>query len=345
MIFLSIEDILDKKNVLNILKELYIKDEVIDIDKNHKDLKIEKAKVIIIDYNEEKIKEYQKYKKILIVKLKSNLIKKNKNISTLLYKKNIYTYNSKNELREILTYIYKQEKRNKLIFAFLTVIILCIFSFLTYNQNKKLLMSKKVLQEKKINKEELLNKNKNENIIFLGDSLTELYELDKYFKDIPLVNSGTCGFTTEDIIKNLKDYVYIYNPTKVILLIGTNDFTLTNDSNEEIVERIKHIINEISKYRPKTEIFIESLYPINNNEDESKVDMKMVRDRTNERIQEINSTLEEYCKSNNIKYIDMYNELTDEEGNLNIEYTVDGLHVNNEGYEIITKKLKKYIEE
>ena len=103
MIFLSIEDILDKKNVLNILKELYIKDEVIDIDKNHKDLKIEKAKVIIIDYNEEKIKEYQKYKKILIVKLKSNLIKKNKNISTLLYKKNIYTYNSKNELREILT--------------------------------------------------------------------------------------------------------------------------------------------------------------------------------------------------------------------------------------------------
>ena len=49
------------------------------------------------------------------------------------------------------------------------------------------------------------------------------------------------------------------------------------------------------------------------------------------------------CKDNNIEYINLYDELVDKDGNLNIDYTKDGLHMSEEGYEVITKKLKKYL--
>ena len=51
-----------------------------------------------------------------------------------------------------------------------------------------------------------------------------------------------------------------------------------------------------------------------------------------------------YCSKNNITYIDIYNELRDEDGNLKLEYTKEGLHMSDDGYKIITKKLKKYVE-
>ena len=40
----------------------------------------------------------------------------------------------------------------------------------------------------------------------------------------------------------------------------------------------------------------------------------------------------------------MYDELVDKNGNLKLEYTKEGLHMSDDGYKIITKKLKKYVE-
>ena len=43
--------------------------------------------------------------------------------------------------------------------------------------------------------------------------------------------------------------------------------------------------------------------------------------------------------------VDLYNKLIDDDGNLNISYTKDGLHISSEGYECITKELMKYIKD
>ena len=39
----------------------------------------------------------------------------------------------------------------------------------------------------------------------------------------------------------------------------------------------------------------------------------------------------------------MYSLLEDKDGNLKLEYTNEGLHMSDEGYEVITKELKKYM--
>ncbi len=352
MIFISVKDDIEQRNIIKIIKEVGIKEKIVTVKKtpklSKKDLK--SINIIITDYNENFIKKLQKYNKEIVVylgKRSSKIYKENE----ILYNKKTNTYFLKNELREILTFYIKKKNIKKFILIFLLAIflvsVLILFLF-KINQLELKVEEKEPLVETK--KEEKLKKPnmqlKYENIVFLGDSLTNLYNLTKHFPDIPVINSGTCGFVTDDILKNLGNYVYIYNPTKVFILIGTNDISLTDNTNEEILANIKKIVNEIQKYRPKAHIYVESLYPINNNNEKyEKIDMDKVKDRDNLRIKEINKLIYEYCQENKLEYINMYDELVDDNNNLNIEYTTDGLHMTEAGYDVITKKIMLYIKD
>ena len=177
------------------------------------------------------------------------------------------------------------------------------------------------------------------NYLFLGDSITEMYDLEKYFPDDPVVNSGVGGNTTDDILEDMQQRVYQYNPSKVFLLIGTNDLQVEK-SVDEIVDNIKKIVEGIKENRPEAKIYLESIYPVNRNFENSGA-----QDRHNEDIKEINKKIEEYCMEEDLTYIDLYSVLEDENGDLRAEYTNEGLHLSEEGYDIVTETLKKYLYE
>ncbi len=180
--------------------------------------------------------------------------------------------------------------------------------------------------------------------VFLGDSITDFYDLENYYGDLPVVNSGISGNCYEDLLDNIDSRVIQYNPTKVFILIGTNDIAFTEITNEELTDKIIEICDAIKKEKKKTDIYVESIYPINNHaEDDDKIDIGMVNRRENKRIMEINKLLEEKVKKNKYYYIDMYDLLVDENGDLDINYTTDGLHISDEGYQVITKKIKDII--
>lgn len=243
---------------------------------------------------------------------------------------------------------YKRKRifyKDKYFIALVVVLVLLIINLfaLAYYKNKekqaRIELQKK--QEEKLKAIENKEKKKYTDIVLLGDSLTDYYDLDKYY-DIDLINSGVAGWTTDDILNNLDEKVFKYYPKKLILLIGTNDLVYEKDV-EYITKNIKKIVEKIKKKRPYTKIYIESLYPVNNTDSE-KIDKNMVKGRKNSDIKEINKSLEKYCKKNKYTYINMYDELVDKNGNLKLEYTKEGLHMSDDGYKIITKKLKKYVE-
>lgn len=176
-----------------------------------------------------------------------------------------------------------------------------------------------------------------ENIVFLGDSITDFYDLDKYYEGYHVVNSGIGGNQTKDILDDMNGRVYQYNPSKIFILIGTNDLH-DGKSVEEISDNIKQIVDEIVKNRPETKIYLESIYPVNKDINEVAVGT-----RTNSDITEINNLLEDFCEEKDINYVDIYNLLTDDDGNLSNEYSNDGLHLNDKGYEVVTDKIKEYL--
>lgn len=181
-----------------------------------------------------------------------------------------------------------------------------------------------------------------ENIVFFGDSITEVYKVDEFFPKRNVINSGISGDRTENLLERMDD-VYRYNPSKVFLLIGINDLN-REKSIDEITKNIQKIINNIKANRKYTKIYIESVYPINRNVFEEK-DYSFNEKINNDIIKELNNKIKILCKENKIQYIDVYNSLLDNDGNLKDIYTNEGLHLSDLGYFKVTTSLNKYINE
>ena len=183
-----------------------------------------------------------------------------------------------------------------------------------------------------------------DNYVFLGDSITDWYDLDKYFEGLPVVNSGVSGYSTSNILNNMNKMVYQYNPSKVFILIGINDLELKVDD-DVVVNNIRKIVQGIKKNRRYAKIYVESIYPINNSDDD-KIEGSIINgNRKNSDIIDINNKLVKLAEEEGVTYIDLYKELVDSDGLLKIEYTVDGLHLSSEGYEKVTEVLREYINE
>lgn len=264
------------------------------------------------EFDEENTKIYGK-----IRKTKSSSVNINKRIKEIIDVKNKYKLK------------YKVFLSLFILMIFISLMITAFF-YNFYNNNPKI-------------ETEVIEKTiAPENVVFLGDSITNYYELEKYYDDTTnLVNSGINSNTTTDILNDMKKRVYQYNPSKVFILIGTNDIK-HNVSKEEIINNIKKIINEIKENRPYCKIYIESIYPINNTDD-SKINHVKVASRTNETIKDVNAEIKKLAEELDIIYIDLYKTLADENGNLKLDYTVEGLHISEEGYKVITKELNKHL--
>lgn len=181
-----------------------------------------------------------------------------------------------------------------------------------------------------------------ERIIFLGDSLTEFYRIEEFFHTYNPYNRGIAGDKTMDVLERLETNVIDLKPSKVFLQIGTNDLAgLKKASKEAVIENIKKILRRLQEALPRAELYFLSLYPINKKA--KFFSIFFVLSRNNKDIKAINEQIETFCKTNNISYIDVYSHLLDEKGNLNKNYTIEGLHLNFEGYKKITGILRPYL--
>ena len=173
-----------------------------------------------------------------------------------------------------------------------------------------------------------------DNFVFLGDSITNGYNLDEYYPEYPTVKSGVNGYKTQDILNNMNKMVYIYNPSKVFLLIGINDIH-SGKSKEYIINNIEKIIDNIKENRKNAKIYVESIYPVNS---------KMRSNSKNDFTIEVNKAIKKLCKEKNIVYINIHDLLTDNNGDLKKKYTTDGLHLSEDGYKVVTKEITKYLQ-
>lgn len=361
MIYLSLKNEKEKRNIIKVVKELHINCNIYEISSKYKK-KFKKSKVVICTYNPQEIKKYIAQKKIIIVNLNNSVEEE------FVCKKNVYAYNTNNELKLILKCVFdslenlkKAKKVSIITFTTIFLSFLCIgnycginfFESSNNNVQKELTNEKEKIQkaqDKTIDKEaKNINKRRNfdlkkENIVFYGDSITDYYDLEKYYKNIPVINSGTAGYQTKNLLSDIDKSVVQYNPSKVFILIGTNDIAFTNLDDEEIADNIIAIATKIKEKRPNAQIFIESIYPISK-EDNDLINLEMVNVRDNKRIKNINSLVKEMCDKEKYVYIDLYEKLVNKDDNLNLEYAADGLHINDKGYKYITKELLKYIYE
>ena len=163
-------------------------------------------------------------------------------------------------------------------------------------------------------------------VVFLGDSLTEGYDLKTYYPEYNVVNRGIGGDTTFGLEERLQVSAYDINPKMIMMLIGANNFGTMMDNYENIVISLKENL-------PNCDITLLSL-------------TSMTKDwgRNNQKAQNNNIKIKEYANKYNLRYLDLYNPLLDEATNeLRLEYTTDGGHFTPQGYEVITSVIKPVI--
>lgn len=202
--------------------------------------------------------------------------------------------------------------------------------------------SNKQKEPRQLEKQSIKQLKKHENIVILGDSITELYPIDEAYGSLPVVKSGVSGYKTTDILSRIESMAYQYNPTKLFLLIGINDVAYETDDKKvnQTISNIEKIIKKIRKNRSETKIYVQSLYPINRELNDNKINEDI-----NEAIIYMNKKIKKYCKEKNITYINVHDELIDDDGNFAEKYTNDGIHPNTLGYVAITRVLSPYIYE
>lgn len=249
---------------------------------------------------------------------------------------------SEKKIEEIKNVFNKVETNNKLNpwkYASILLVVLFLISGLGFfTQKNTVKASKNENIELKNNVEP---EKKKEQYLFLGDSIFEQYNVVEFFKGYDVINSGVGGATTTQVLENLDTRVFKYNPTTIFLLIGTNDLSI-EVKEEKVAENIKEIVEKIKEKLPDVKINILSIFPINNTNNE-KIINKYFETKSNENINKTNDLIKEYCKENDIEYIDMTKVLKDDEENLRLSYTIEGLHITDLGYHFITNELLKYM--
>lgn len=168
------------------------------------------------------------------------------------------------------------------------------------------------------------------NIAMLGNSITEMAgDWNILLSRDDVRNSGQGGYVTGQMLWIIDTCVVQAYPKACFILAGINDITLKIPV-ETIFENYKTIIR-ILHTNQITPIVQSTLYQ--RNSPGSNVKVRMLNDR-----------LQTYCLENNIRYIDLNQHLSDENG-LVKEYTTDGTHLTTEGYAVWAKVLKSFIKQ
>ncbi|MBU1142605.1 MAG: hypothetical protein KKH92_03060 [Firmicutes bacterium] len=197
---------------------------------------------------------------------------------------------------------------------------------------------KKIIEEdyqRKVKKFEQMSEQGKATLI--GDSMVAYLNLSKFGLEKEMINQGIAGDTTLGVL-NRVHLVSRLNPKIVIISVGSNDMVLTDLTFDETVKNILKVKKEIES-DTNAKVYVMSLTPVLR--DHEITNSMYVSNRTNQDISYINHQLKE--RINETEFINIYDDLIDNDGNLNYHYTTDGIHLNHKGYEHYTKHIKNII--
>jgi len=156
---------------------------------------------------------------------------------------------------------------------------------------------------------------------------------------------GIGGDVTDGLLKRMDESIFDLEPKKVFINIGTNDISRPEYKRERLMSRYRKILMQIQARLPETKIYVMSYYPVNR--ELPGADPEAVKAqfgaRTNAELKEVNVEVEKMAEELGCTYINVFDCLLDEKGNLKAEYTIEGMHMYANGYAVVLEKLMPYL--
>lgn len=176
-------------------------------------------------------------------------------------------------------------------------------------------------------------------VVFIGDSITELWKLETSFPGAPYINRGISGQTSSQILLRFRQDAIDLHPSVVVILAGTNDIagntgpaTLTQiegnlESMAELA-RANHIGVVLCSVPPSVNYWWHPRLP-----------------NPAARIAALNRWLEAYAASKHYFYVNYYAAMKDAAGGFKHGLSVDGVHPSPAGYAVMAPLAQAGIDE
>ena len=165
-------------------------------------------------------------------------------------------------------------------------------------------------------------------VAFLGDSLTDGYDLAKYYPQYITSNRGIGGDTTFDLEGRLPVSAYELKPQVIVMLIGANNFDSMFENYESILQGLKTNL-------PDTKVVLLSLTAMGGE----------YWGKNNQKAAYNNVTIKLLAQEYGFEYLHLFSPLYDISiGEVYDGYTIDGGHFTDEGYRVITDEITPILE-
>lgn len=185
-------------------------------------------------------------------------------------------------------------------------------------------------------------------VVFTGSSLMEMFPINKLLKehgdDTIIYNKGVGGFISDELLAVIDVCAIDLMPSKVFINIGTNDLSWSSIPISQLMDNYDKIISAIEKAVPDVKIYLMAYYPVNYEAaaEEMKECLKI---RTNEKINTANAEVKKLAEKHGQRYIDINRNLKDDLGRLKAEYTIEGMHINEDGYRAVYDDIMAFVKE
>ncbi len=167
-----------------------------------------------------------------------------------------------------------------------------------------------------------------------SSSFTMWKDVQDYFPRKQILNRGFGGSSLTDLIRYQEEIIYPYDPKKIVIYCGENDFagsdTITVPT---VVSRFRILFSAIRYRLLQVPIVYVSMKP------------SPSRAHLMPKMEEANAAIELFLKAQlKTSYVDVYHPMLQKDGRPKPEiFLADSLHMNAKGYKIWKRKMKRVI--
>lgn len=170
-------------------------------------------------------------------------------------------------------------------------------------------------------------------VVFLGDSITDRWDLAASFPGKPYINRGIGSQVTAQMVLRFHQDVVALHPRVVVILSGINDVQgFLQQETPEQIEANWETMADLADAHGIAVVF-GSLLPVNNYTPAAR---DVVKERNPSELRALNAWLRAFCARRHYAYADYDAVLADPSGMMTAAYTSDGVHPLDNGYACMT---------
>lgn len=169
-------------------------------------------------------------------------------------------------------------------------------------------------------------------VVFLGDSITDRWDLARSFPGRPFVNRGIGSQVTAQLVLRFQADVVALRPAAVVVLAGTNDLQgfLQAPDLDGIERNYRAMADMADAHRIR--VVFASVLPVSDYEPGAGA---VTAERDPAKIRALNAWLRGFCRRRGYAYADYHAALADDAGLMRRGLSEDGVHPRAAGYALM----------